>query len=374
MVFGTVFSSSSFIPIISFADMPGDSMDGRGSDGGNGDDQENSGDEDDNDIPDSKEAPATAGSLTAGGDSDSDDDNDNDSGGNQDNDNDNDANEPTSKDAPVTTDTATTKKCSEGQEYTLFSGCIEAAEDPGNTGVSTSTPTTCPASYSPYERDSIRAKSEGSTTPKHHLLYMSIHSPVLIRGLEQSIGPHIQLVDDSFLDFESCTSTDEVDPKTGIITRTKTLLNGGKAIERVNEQGTISEDVYDKGGSLISSSVASTTKLDPKSINTAVSIHKGGKKDITIEHAEGGPPITKFTITKSGKIIPSNPELQVKEYFTKSGKYQLKTTTIFDSQNGVTVGISEGGRALGWKTIDAKKSDNSVLTEVIMNPKGALYR
>jgi hypothetical protein len=123
MILGSVFSSS-FIPINSFADMPGDSMDGGGSGGGNGDNQDNSGDEEDNDMPDSKEAPATTGALTAGRDSDDDDDNDNDSGGNRDNDNENNNdNEPTSEDAPVNTDTTTTNKneCPKGQEVTLFS-------------------------------------------------------------------------------------------------------------------------------------------------------------------------------------------------------------------------------------------------------------
>jgi hypothetical protein len=146
LVFGSVFSSSSFIPINSFADMPGDSTDGGDSDGGNGDNQENSGDEeDDNDIPDSKEAPATAGSLTAGGDLDNDDDNDNDSGGNRDKDNDDD-NEPASKDAPQTADTVTANKpdCPKGQEYYLFSASCKPVGGSDSTNGATSAPMGCP--------------------------------------------------------------------------------------------------------------------------------------------------------------------------------------------------------------------------------------
>jgi hypothetical protein len=129
--------------------MPGDSMDGGGSDGGNGDDQENSGDEeDDNDIPDSKEAPATAGALTAGGDSDSDDDNDNDSGGNQDNEDDDNDNKPTPEDAPVTSDAVTAKKseCPKDQEVALFStSCVPAGGGSDSTQDSdTQAATACP--------------------------------------------------------------------------------------------------------------------------------------------------------------------------------------------------------------------------------------
>jgi hypothetical protein len=143
MIFGTVFSSSSFIPINSFADMPGDSMDRGGSDGGNGDGQESSEDEkDNNDVPDSKEAPATAGSLTAGGDSDSDGDNDKDSGGNRDNDNEDDDDEPTSKDAPQTADTVTANKpvCPKGQEYYLFSASCKPVGGSDSTNRATSAP------------------------------------------------------------------------------------------------------------------------------------------------------------------------------------------------------------------------------------------
>jgi hypothetical protein len=131
MIFGGIFSASSFSPINAFAaDMPGDSM-GGGDSGGEGDNNQggNSEDEEDNDIPDSKEAPVTAGSLTAGGDSDSDSDNDNDSGGNRENDNDD--NEPTSEDAPKTTEAVTAKKsgCPPGQEVALFStSCVPSKE------------------------------------------------------------------------------------------------------------------------------------------------------------------------------------------------------------------------------------------------------
>lgn len=219
----------------------------------------------------------------------------------------------------------------------------------------------------------IRAKSEGSTTPKHHLSYMSIHSPLLTRGFEHSIGPHIQLVGDTFIDFEFCKSTDEVDPKTGIITRTKTLLNGGKAIETIDTRGTISEDVYDKDGSLISSSVASITKYDPKSINTAVSIHKSGKKDITIEPAGGGAPITSFTMTKSGKIAPSSGAKVDQIFDNKYPGNHLASSNFVDS-NGVAVDVLNGDkRATGWKSIKVEKS-GSPITEVIMKPNGALLR
>ena len=63
---------------------------------------------------------------------DDDDDNNNDSGDSRDNDNDNDNNnEPTSDDAPVTTDTLTAKKieCPPGQAVTLFSTTCEPAGD-----------------------------------------------------------------------------------------------------------------------------------------------------------------------------------------------------------------------------------------------------
>jgi hypothetical protein len=160
--FGSVFASSSSFPLpnIAFAadmdDMGGDNSGGDSSQGGDSGDGEDSNDDDSsNGMP--KDAPQTTGALTAGGDSDKDDD----SEGNRDNDNDND-NDPTSKDAPLTTDTVTTKKkeCSEGQEYTLFSGCIAAAENPGNdrptptpTPAPTPTPiptsTTCHVSYDP---------------------------------------------------------------------------------------------------------------------------------------------------------------------------------------------------------------------------------
>jgi hypothetical protein len=146
MIFGAVSSSS--IPINAFAaDMPGDSMDEGGS-GGEGDDNQggNSGGED-NDIPDSKEAPATAGALTAGGDSDDDDNNDNDSGGNRENDNDNnDDNEPTSEDAPATTGALTADKpeCPAGQEYYLFSTSCKPVGGSDSTGGASSATNSCP--------------------------------------------------------------------------------------------------------------------------------------------------------------------------------------------------------------------------------------
>jgi hypothetical protein len=167
LIFGSV-NSSSFTPQNNAfaADMPGGSMDG--GDSGSGGDSNQGGDsgggEDDNDddgsdgMADSKEAPQTTGALTAGGDSDNGGDNDNDSGGNQDSDNDNDDDEPTSKDAPQTADTITANKpdCPAGQEYYLFSASckpVGGAENPGNTGVTAPTPTTCHVSYNPEKSD-----------------------------------------------------------------------------------------------------------------------------------------------------------------------------------------------------------------------------
>jgi hypothetical protein len=162
LIFGSI-NSLSFTPpnkALAADDMMGGGDSGGGDNNQGGDSGEDNNDDDSsNDMP--KDAPQTTGALTAGRESDNDDDDD--SGGNRGNDNDND-NEPTSKDAPVTTDTVTTKKkeCSEGQEYTLFSGCIAAAENLGNdeptpTPISTPTPTpiptstTCHVSYNPGE-------------------------------------------------------------------------------------------------------------------------------------------------------------------------------------------------------------------------------
>jgi hypothetical protein len=302
LVFSSVFSSSSFTPpnnaFAADMDMGGDS----GGDSNQGGDNNQGGDSRD-DMP--KDAPQTTGALTAGGDSDNDDDDDNDSGGNQDDDNDN---EPTPKDAPVTTDTATTKnkECPEGQEYTLFSGCVEAAENPGNTGVSNSPPTTCPASYSPNEKDPmIRAKSEDVTMSKYPLTYVSIQSPMVTGGLIHGIEPRVQLVANPFLDFDECSRTDSTDPTTGIASTTIKYADGSTTIEKkasVEEAGLISSDKYDKKGMLKSSTAWQTANNDPNSGKAVVNVQKDGKKDITIANGDGGS-TTKFTMTKSGKII-----------------------------------------------------------------------
>jgi hypothetical protein len=201
----------------------------------------------------------------------------------------------------------------------------------------------------------------------------------LTRGLDQSIGPHIQLIQhrDPFLDSDVCGITNTIDPKTGISTTTKKLDDGRTTIEKRDSQGVagtgplIATDEYDTKGLLTSSVVWQTNDHDPNSGKAQVYVHKDGKKDITIARADGGSPL-KFTMTKSDKIVPSNPKVPVKQYFNNPGN-RLSSSTISDTTNGVTVDVYEGGKsAPGWKIIKATKSDNSMLVDVAMNPKGAL--
>jgi hypothetical protein len=158
LVFGPVFSPSSFTPpnnafAADMDDMGGDSSGGDNNQGGDSGDGEDNNDDDSSDgMP--KDAPQTTGALTAGGDSDNDDDDDNESGGRDNDEENNNDNEPTSEDAPVTTDTVTTQKkeCPKGQEVALFStSCepIDGAKNPGNTGDATTAATSCPVGPTP---------------------------------------------------------------------------------------------------------------------------------------------------------------------------------------------------------------------------------
>jgi hypothetical protein len=266
-----------------------------------------------------------------------------------------------------------------------------SAESPVNTGPTTPpspTPATCRVSYSPYEKDStiLFAGSEDSTMLEHPLMYITMQSPPLLaRGLEQSVGPHVQLVGDPFVDFDTCKVTDNVDPKTRINYQEKKDIDGRTTIDKMDLSGNaspndnvgpiIGRDNYDKNGLLTSSTIARSNFADPNNVNTAVGVGKDGKRDITI--TQGDKPIIKFTMTKSGYILPSNsfkadPE---PEY---NNKGQIKSRTITD-KNGNTVKVDNvetyrGGEALiGYKSIEAKKSDGSIITDVGMNPKGGLY-
>jgi hypothetical protein len=145
LIFGSI-NSLSFTPLnnafAAHMDMEGDSG-GDSNQGGDSGDGEDSNDDDSSDgMP--KDAPQTTGALTAGGDSDNDDDDDNESGGRDNDEDNNNDNEPTSKDAPETTETATTKKleCPKGQEVTLFSTSCEPV---GGADADTA----CPASPTP---------------------------------------------------------------------------------------------------------------------------------------------------------------------------------------------------------------------------------
>jgi hypothetical protein len=201
LVFGSVFSSSSSFPLpnIAFAadmdDMGGDSSGVDSSQGGDsGGDGEDSNDDDSSDgMP--KDAPQTTGALTAGGDSDNDDDDNDSAGGDNDEDNNND-NEPTSEDAPVTTDTVTTQKkeCPKGQEVTLFSTSCEPAGGADNTQAPTLDPKACPTSPTPtsyyvpddlsimntvwgYNTDDYKVNTEKPDRQRFHLHWMA--SPVV---------------------------------------------------------------------------------------------------------------------------------------------------------------------------------------------------
>jgi hypothetical protein len=133
--------------------MGGDSEGGDNNQGGDSGDGEDNNDDDSSDgMP--KDAPETTGALTAGGDSgdggeggDGGDNNQGDGSRNSDNDNTGNKDGDSASTAPLKTE------CSKGQEYTLFSGCIAAAENPGNdeptpTPTPTLTPTPIPTSTS----------------------------------------------------------------------------------------------------------------------------------------------------------------------------------------------------------------------------------
>ena len=77
-------------------------------------------------------------------------------------------------------------------------------------------------------------------------------------------------------------------------------------------------------------------------------------------------------MTESGKIVPSNPKLPVKQYFNKPGN-QLSSSTILDRTNGVTIDVYEGSNeTLAWKSLK-RKSLITLLVDVLMDPEGALH-
>jgi hypothetical protein len=128
LVFGSVLLSLSVVNVALAVDMPDAPVTQDTVSAGNdrSDDDEDDEDDEGNEQNNDDQAGAL---VTAGGDSDSDDNNYDDS-------------EPTSKDAPVTTDTITDKKCPKGQEVTLFSISCKVI---GGSASPTPTPTPAPA-------------------------------------------------------------------------------------------------------------------------------------------------------------------------------------------------------------------------------------
>jgi hypothetical protein len=319
---------------------------------------------------DGDDTPATTDALTAEpieGDSKDNDDADG-------NDNTDNPNKQDSNDALLATQVG---NCGPMKERDIFTNACQPIENPRNTESTTSTPTLCPVSYSPFEKESTAflAKSKGSTMLKLTLGYTTTQASLQTRGLQQGLEPQIQLVADTFMDFEgqNCVVTTDVDPKSKIETTTaKNQVSGRTHVTQKNPDGdTFSKNEFNKDGSLISSQLGSDLS-DPNGANTEVTIGKNGKRDFTI--ASGESPNVKFTMDKSGKItLPDHPseKLQIKKSNWKS---TVTSTVTIPSLNGdsVTVKVFYDKKIPGYKSITATKSDNSPLVHVFMNPEGAL--
>jgi hypothetical protein len=93
--------------------------------------------------------------------------------------------------------------------------------------------------------------------------------------------------------------------------------------------------------------------------------------DVTI--AKSDTPISKFRLTKSGKIASTDSKVPVKNVYDKN----RLASTIITGKDGVTIQVNDlalYGAEPGSISIQAKKSDGSLITDTIMTPDGSLDR
>jgi hypothetical protein len=314
--------------------MMGGTMDGGGNDGDS--------------MPPPEDAPATTDTLTAGGGSDNDDDdegNDDDSGGSQDNDDDNDKgkdndndNEPTSEDAPLTTDTLTAKKieCPTGQEVTLFSTtCEPAGGGADGTEGATSAATVCPTSPTPTSYgipDELPVTNAVWGFTNNHEIKTQQHDTqqTLLRQVATPIKPGVKL--DPGL-AAVCTGEPVVEnnPDGTVTTHDP---DGTKSIASFSEGSVTKVNKIDADGNLISS-----TQHDPDTgIKLKITEYGNGLITITTNNPVDGKPVVKDEIdavTREGtRSTGYHPITSQPLYIHEYGLVGPLKTTIYTNDGG----------------------------------------
>ena len=331
------------------------------------------GDEDDGGEDD---MPATTDTITAGpsrGDG-KDEDDDDENNGDDDNNSGNDNQEGQgSSIGPKAIDMG---KCDPGYTYNDFGDCVAIATGgPENTGSATITPTTCPVSYSPYEKEFAvypESYERKLITTTADMNYYSNKMSEHYKGSGHGVKPQLRFVDDSFLNYKNpVCQADKVDKKTGQITRTIKYQDGEKSIQSIRKSGEVyAQNDYNKQGKLTESSFT-----DYDGTKLTVDAQEGGTKVLQVQGTENEPN-TAFTMTPQGDIKGETFGPATRGQYS-SGKDIIGFTKMTDSTSGVTVKIDDLPKSLtgasGSKGIFVlDKNGYPIMQNSIMKKDGAL--